>query len=81
MDAIDLDSLITKENFEIHPDGTTYTGQMKVIRKGTGDIITDFSKSGSTATDLFFIPHGKGTLHWPDGASYTGDIRDGKANG
>jgi hypothetical protein len=30
---------------------------------------------------MIFIPHGHGTLQWPDGASYTGEIRDGKANG
>ena len=30
---------------------------------------------------MVYIPHGKGTLKWPDGASYQGDIRDGKANG
>lgn len=26
--------LIEKENFEIHPDGTTYSGQMKVVTAG-----------------------------------------------
>ena len=81
MSTQELENLINKENFEIHPDGTTYTGQMKVVRKGTGDIIQDYQKAGIASSDLFFIPHGKGTLHWPDGASYTGDIRDGKANG
>jgi len=27
------------------------------------------------------IPHGFGTLHWKDGASYVGDFVDGKAEG
>lgn len=70
-----------KENYEIHPDGTTFTGQMKVIKKSTGDIVTDFTKSIGSGSEFCFIPHGYGTLNWPDGASYTGDIRDGKANG
>ena len=54
---------------------------MKVTVKNTSDIVQDISKQGNSCTEFTFIPHGHGTLRWPDGASYTGDIRDGKANG
>lgn len=67
----ETENLIEKENFEIHPDGTNYSGQMKIFKRD----------DANGSQDMIFIPHGQGTLKWPDGASYTGDIRDGKANG
>jgi hypothetical protein len=90
VDIAEVENLIMKENYKIHEDGTTYTGQMRAIRKehvdkffrkGTGEKNTEHSKSGSVTTDFNLIPHGKGALTWPDGASYTGEIRHGKVYG
>ena len=78
------ENLIEKENFEIHPDGTTYSGQMKIVKRDdntSGKGGSRKEESNSETADMVYIPHGYGTLKWPDGASYTGEIRDGKANG
>ena len=53
----------------------------KFVLKGIADKITEHSKSGSNTLDFNFVPHGKGTLSWPDGASYTGELRNGKVYG
>jgi hypothetical protein len=68
--------LIHKDNFEIHPDGTTYSGQMKVVTAGktVNGAIKYENATFDSQDHLVFIPHGKGTLKWADGASYTGDI-------
>lgn len=42
------EKLIEKENFEIHPDGTNYSGQMKIFKRD----------DGSGTQDMIFIPHG-----------------------
>lgn len=55
---------------------------MKVVTAGRQGNIHYGSVSTNESQDhLVFIPHGKGTLTWADGASYSGEIQDGKANG
>ena len=63
--------IVFKRNYKISEDGTTFTGYIQIVRK--------YVEGNETVSEE--MPHGQGTLSWPDGSYYQGDFVNGLAEG